>query len=260
MAATDLGNGMLTAVIVCLLLHLGVVPGLAEQASDPRELISFDPPAGWTPVSPGKLRETIRALNNPGLKLIGADPGGAVLFFAKITGAGDIIPHLQVRIHDIRGLGLSETDLLEMEKDLEKRYSERMGSRFKLLTLRRTELGGLRAARITGIYRWRTVNIKVLQCLLPGTDHLYEITYTAKEREFSRHLNEVEESLATVQIADPPLILDWLWNGINTLILLLLMGIILWLFLLMVGNRPGWQKSAASGERGTAVGSFLRKK
>ncbi len=259
MATIYMCKTILSTMLIGSLLYIFTTPAQAERISDPGELVSFVRPVGWTQVSPGDIRAAINSLNNPELTLIGIDSEKAALLLTRLSDARDIIPHIQVAVHPVAGLGLSEADLEALESTLEEEYSNRMGSRFKLLTMRRVELGGLRAAKITGIYRWRTVNIKILQVLVPGTERLYEITYTAKERDFSRFLEEVEESLGTVQIVDPPLVLDWLWDWAGKLALLFLLALIFLLIINLVFARSGQRRLGAPAERGSAVKPFLKK-
>ncbi len=230
-------TGLLFAVASLALF--GVEQAAAERASDARELISLETPEGWTAVPRERLRETIRSLRNPNLRLVGADRERVELLFINADEADDLIPNLQVFILDSGGLGLEDGDLEELRANVESSYTGSIGGRFKLLTLTRSRVGGSGSARLTGIYRWRTVNMKILQHLVPGTDHLYAITYTAKERDFSRHLHTVEEALATVAIADPPLVLGWLWDGLSWGALIALVLGILWLILYLSGSGYG---------------------
>ena len=232
-------SGLLFVVVVASILLIGVEPTAAERASDARELISLETPEGWTAVLREQMQETIRSLRNPNLNLVGVDRERVELLFINADEADDLIPSLQVFIFDFGGLGLEDGDLEELQANVESSYTESIGSRFKLLTLTRSRVGGSGSARLTGIYRWRTVNMKVLQHLVPGTNHLYAITYTAKERDFSRHLPAVEEALATVTIADPPLVLGWLWDGLRWGVLIVLVLGILWLILFLSGSGFG---------------------
>lgn len=230
----------------------------ADRISDEHGLISMEAPEGWISVPVGAVRSTVGDLPNSNLFLLGFKSSESGLFFMKQSGAVDIIPHLQISVYDVRGLALNDDVVRALESDLPARYSAEMGETFKLLVLEKVTIAGLRAARLTGIYRWRTVNIKVLQYLIPGSDHLYEITYTALERTFSRNVIEVEEALDSIQISDPPLLLDWLWDLLRWGILLGIVVVIIGAIFFATGSQPGRLTSRFS-DRSTAGNPFLKK-
>jgi len=236
---------------------LFAAPAAVERISDPANRVSLELPEGWTAVRPEAAREALRSLSGRELRIVGIDQSKTVLLAVDARDAQDIIPHISVSVADVGGLGLSDADLEELESELERLYSEQMGGRFKLLTLKGYELGGLRAARVTGIYRWRTVNIKILQYLVPGTDRLYAVTYTAKEREFRRSLSAAEAAMGTLIIADPPLRLEWLWESLRWATLLILVAGILWLTIIATSSRPG---KGRGGAESLAASQFLRKR
>lgn len=250
---------LVVASVVCLLLMLSSL-SQAQRIRDPRDLISFEIPVGWSELPAGQIQESFQDLPNPEFRLIGVDQQRTAALLINTSNAADIIPHVRIAVHEIGGLDISEESLQGFEDNLEDSYSQRMGSRFKLLTLKPASFNGLWGVRITGIYRWRTVNIKILQVLLPGSGHLYEITYTAKEREFSSRLDEVEEAIGTVQIVDPPIMLEWLRDWTSGLVLVLMLGVVLGLMLYIVGNRLGRPRLSPSPGGGSATNPFLRKK
>ncbi len=233
-------------------LHAAATAALAERVSDSEGNVSIEIPPGWQVVSPENIRETLLRLDKGDLRIVGVDPERTTILTINAVEAKDITPLVYVLKADSGGLTLSEEDVDNLRRQIESVYSEEMDSRFKLLTLEKSEIGGLQAVRLTGIFRWRTVNIKMLQFLIPGTDYLYAVTYTAKEREFNRFLSVAESALGTVQITDPQIILDWLWDAFRWIVLVgLLIGII-WLTMVAASNRGG-------GE-GSSVSPFMRKK
>jgi hypothetical protein len=241
---------LLAACIAILLLT--ALPAAAERVSDRDNLISIEAPSGWRSIPPEDAVNSLRRLAKGELRIVGVDRDRTRVLLINSDKAHDIVPHISISIADRGGLSISDTDLGRLSRLVESVYSEAMGTRFRLLMLEKAELGGLQSVRLTGIYRWRTVNIKILQYLIPGGGRLYAVTFTAKEREFNGLLSEAESAMNTVRISDPLLLLDWLWSAVRWLILLSLIGGIIWLTMIAAGSTGG-------GE-GTSVSRFLRKK
>lgn len=252
MSKSSSGRVMLILLLSLCVLHAATTVALAERVSDPDGNVSVELPPGWQAVSPENIRETLTRLNKSDLRIIGVDPERITILAINAAEAKDIAPLVYVSRTNFGGLALSDDDIDNLRRQISAIYSEEMDSRFKLLTLEKSEIGGLPAARLTGIYRWRTVNIKLLQFLIPGTQYLHAVTYSAKEREFNRFLPEVESALETVRIADPPVVLDWLWNALRWIVLLGLVAGVIWLTMVAASSRGG-------GE-GSSVSPFLRRK
>jgi hypothetical protein len=239
------------ALCALVLVLAAAAPAAAERVSDPGNLVSIDAPADWPSVAPGGAATALRRMGKGHMKIIGIDPARTALLLINPGRARDLIPYISVTIADRGGLNPSEQELERLPRLIESVYSRMMGSRFKVLMLERSELGGLPSVKLTGIYRWRTVNIKVLQHLVPGSGRLYAVTFTSKERDFSGLHDEAEQVMNSIRIADPPLLLDWLWDAARWVVLLGLIGGVIWLTMVAASNR---------GEEGQSVSQFLRKK
>lgn len=229
----------------------------AQTISDEAGLISIDAPVGWSHVEQGRTEETLRALGNYKLRFVGVEQESAAILFIRTADAVDIIPSIQVSILPITGLTMTDADMEELRTLVESTYSERMGVRFKVLRLERVELNGLRAAEITGIYPYGESNIRVLQYLIPGSGRLYEITYTAREKEYGGYLDAVEEAVQTVSIADAPLIIEGLLDLLRWLALIILVGTAVWLILYLSSQGFGREPPAGKGD---SVSPFMRKR
>lgn len=247
------------AAAVALLVVLPFFEHAAAQTvSDSENRFSMEVPSGWAVVDPSEAEETVLALGNPKLRLIGIDLEDTDIILMNTDGAVDAIPHIQVSVFPYPGLGLTDGDLQEVESTIESIYRDRIGVRyFKLFKISRVTQGGLQALEITGVYPHGESNVKILQHLIPGSGHLYAVTYSAREREFSNHLEQVREVLNTVKISDAPLFTIDFSGLLHWITLLFIVAVVIWLILYVSGNRFGREPPLGDGP---SVSPFLRKK
>lgn len=237
--------------VCCVLFAAGIAA--QERIADPEGLISIVPLATWNAASSDLANELIDSRPNTFSRVIGPQRDRQGVLLLKVDEPADLIPNLQLSVYAKGGLPLDDASMEVLERELESIYARSTGGPFRMFVLERSEVAGLAAFRLTGVYRWRTNNIKILQYLVPGAGHLYAITYTANEREFNRHLPAVEQMLSTIHIADPPLFTGWLWDALRWVLLLVLVAAILWGILYANSIKPGGQ-----GPRFTLFG-FLRR-
>ena len=233
------------AALALCLLALAPSAAPAVQSAGSAVEVSITAPDGWISAKPEDAAQLLRDLSHNELRVIGIDGERTVLLAMNIAQAKDIVPVISIAVADVGGLDVGESDLEKIEREIEERYSDRLGTPFKLLMIENSSLGGLLCARLTGIYRWRTVNIKILQYLVPGEDRLYAVTYAAKEREFRDHLESAEGAMNTLMIGDAPLRLGWLWETLRWVGLLAIVLAIVWLTIIAASNRP--QRGGESG-------------
>lgn len=228
---------------LCLILLLVLFNGSvsAQRLFDSEHLISMEPSDGWVAVLSENAGDYIATLPATFLHFIGADPREPGLILFKTLGEyhlQEAVPNIQIAVHDFSGLSLRDADLDVINRRLEELYSEKIGSKFRKFVLERKRIAGTSAIRLTGVYPWNTVNIKILQYLIPGSGHLYSVTYTAKEMVFPTYLQEAEKMFETLSISDPPLEIGWLWDLLRLLALLGLIAIVIFGVLYATSIRP----------------------
>jgi hypothetical protein len=254
----------LRMLVVVSTLSLWAVPASAqEQVSDSSGFVSIRIPASWQAWPTEEAGAAIYALPNNNLFTPGLDLSRPGLVAVKPRGVKDLLPTIQIARLDIGYLGIDGETRSQLERTLEKRYSEAMGTRFRLFTVAEETVNGVRAFRVTGVYAWRTNNIRMVQYLIPGAYHLYAATYVAQEREFQRHLSEAEQILASISIGDAPVDLGWVGGLLRWLALVLGAGAVIWGIAFANSLRPESRGPAAPrGSKFTrdGGGSFERRR
>lgn len=211
-----------------LIVSTGSAAAQEDIIKDVDSGISIRIPEGWEATNGSEAASYVLNMPNPNLVPMGANLRKDGILLLKINEMQDLVPNVQFAVHEGSGLKIDPENIEFIEQEIERIYSERSGSRFRLFLIEERWINGLRAILIEGVYVWRTNNIKIKQYLIPGSNKFYSLTYTCKEMEFAKHFAEVEEVIKTASIPDRPLELDWLWNFLKFVVLVGAVAAILW--------------------------------
>lgn len=253
-------------ITACILLASLAIAGASaaiaqERVTDSSGFISLAVPPAWQAWPTEQAGTAIYNLPNSNLFTPGLDLERPGLVAFKPRGVKELLPTVQVARIDLGMLAVSEETRQQLERTLEKRYSAEMGTRFRLFSVTQERIGGVRAFRVSGVYTWRTNNIRMVQYLIPGNYNLYAATYVAQEREFQRHLPEAEQILASLTIGDPPVDVVWFGDLLRWIVLVLAAGAVIWGIAFANSLRPSPATNRIRGARDSEVfNPFQRRK
>lgn len=232
--------------LLLLLLSSLFVGADEDLFVDPETGVSLKVPQGWLVTSGSEAAQFVLNMPNPNLVPMGADLRKSGVILLKIGEMQNLVPNVQLAVHDGGGMLINEENLSFVEKEIERIYSSRTGSRFRVFLVEEYWINGLRSILIEGVYVWRTNNIRVKQFLIPGGNKFYSLTYSCKEMDFANHSAEADLIMNTVNIPDRPLELDWLWNTLKFLVLVVALVSIIWGMFFANSITPGSHKSGFS--------------
>jgi hypothetical protein len=188
--------------LLFLLVAQGLTSGQEEIFRDQESGVSLVVPENWKVTSGSEAADYILNMPNPNLVPMGANlrKGGIILM--KTEGMQDLVPNVQLAVHEGGGLKINLENLEFIEKEIERIYSKTTGTRFRLFVAEEYWINGLRSILIEGVYVWRTNNIRIRQFLIPGANKFYSLTYSCKEMEFASHRAEADVILSSANIPD----------------------------------------------------------
>ena len=202
--------------------------GQEEVFVDPETGVSLAVPENWQVTSGVEAAGFILRMPNPNLVPMGAKLRKSGVLLIKTEKMQNLIPNVQLAVHEGGGLKINEENLKFVNKEIERIYSRSTGTRFRLFLAEEYWINGMKAILVEGVYVWRTNNIRIRQYLIPGANNFYSLTYACKEMDFANHRAEAEKIMMSAEIPDRPLELDWLWNTLKFVVLMGTLVAIVW--------------------------------
>lgn len=230
----------LSIMLLLLASFSMTVTGQAEtEMPDIRDFTSFQLPEGWQGVDTARLDAFLRQRPNTTVPALGVRRDVPGFFCMLFQENAEVIPSISLTMHDVEGLSFSSEGEEYVRDNLERIYTRETDAPFRAFEIEQTEVNGYRAYRVVGVYIWRTNNIKIDQYLIPGSGRLYVVTYTNLERSFGQFSQDYQQFLDSLEIAAVPLYLGWLSTLGDSLLVILVVGLLLFGIYYLYTIRPG---------------------
>lgn len=230
----------LTLVLAALLLvALPVTARQDAEETDILDRISVETPQGWRGVNSLQLDTYLPNRPNTAIPTLGIKRGiPAYYCFLHLENA-EIIPTMAIFLHQNTSISFGESAQTHIANALEETYSKQAGTPFRAFRIEESSIGGYRAYKVIGVYKWRTNNIKLEQYLIPMGGDLFELSYTNLEMDFSSHYQEFAEFAARMDLGFAPFYFDWLGDFGSGLLTILLVAAVIAGIYYLYSIRPG---------------------
>jgi len=247
-----------TATVLIVLLLIFLQTGTARVEAETQsisEFVTWSVPQDWQAVLDTELNEYLANRQNTMIPALGIKGNTTGLFLFTYFDKAEVIPVISVTMHPGRTLKFGEQGVAWVRNNLERLYSEASGVRFRAFLIEEGRIGGQRAFKIIGVYRWRTNTVKVEQYLVPGAGRLFAVTYTNLENKFPQFYPAFEEFIGSLTISSTSLQFDWLDSLMNAAVTIIFVVFVLGGTYFVYSIRPG----KGGGDEVSNSNPFMRK-